>query len=199
MPAFRAEREVNFMEFVQPIRDLKQIDTIKKLLRQQNLRDYCLFVLGINSGLRISDLLKLRISDVSEKGKPKDRIRLRESKTNKFKDFPISDNAKSAIKEYLKTRTIIENEPLFISRKNKGFLLRQQAYRILNDVARLVGIKDKIGTHTLRKTFGYHAYNNGYDIAIIQKLFNHSSPSITLRYIGITQEQMDDVYLSLDL
>lgn len=199
MPAFQAEREVNFMEFVQPFRDLKQIDTIKKLLKQQNLRDYCLFVLGINSGLRISDLLKLRISDVSEKGKPKDRIRLRESKTNKFKDFPISDNAKSAIKEYLKTRTIAENEPLFISRKNKGFLLRQQAYRILNDVARLVGIKDKIGTHTLRKTFGYHAYNNGYDIAIIQKLFNHSSPSITLRYIGITQEQMDDVYLSLDL
>lgn len=199
MPAFQAEREVNFMEFVQPIRDLKQIETIKKLLKQQNLRDYCLFVLGINSGLRISDLLKLRISDVSENGKPKDRIRLRESKTNKFKDFPISDNAKSAIKEYLKTRPIAENEPLFISRKNKGFLLRQQAYRILNDVARLVGIKDKIGTHTLRKTFGYHVYRNGYDITLIQKLFNHSSPSITMRYIGITQEQMDDVYLSLDL
>lgn len=187
------------MEFVQPIRDLKQIETIKWILKQKSLRDYCLFVLGINSGLRISDLLRLRISDVSEKGKPKDRIRLREKKTNKFKDFPISDNAKSAIKEYLKTRIINENEPLFLSRKNKGFLLRQRAYKILNDVARSVGIKDKIGTHTLRKTFGYHAYNNGYDITLIQKLFNHSSPSVTLRYIGITQEQMDDVYLSLDL
>ena len=187
------------MEFVQPIKDLKQIETIKRLLRQQNLRDYCLFVLGINSGLRISDLLRLRICDVSEKGKPKGRIRIRETKTSKFKDFPISDNAKAAIKEYLKTRTIIENEPLFQSRKNKGFFTRQQAYRILNDVARCVGIKDKIGTHTLRKTFGYHAHNNGYDITLIQKLFNHSTPSITLRYIGITQEQLDDVYLSLDL
>lgn len=187
------------MEFVQPIRDLKQIETIKKLLRQQNLRDHCLFILGINSGLRISDLLRLKVSDVSEKGKPKDRIRLREQKTNKFKDFPISDNAKNAIKDYLNTRIINENEPLFISRKNRGFLLRQQAYRILNDVAREVGIKDKIGTHTLRKTFGYHAYNNGYNIVIIQKLFNHSSTSITLRYIGITQDEMDDVYLSLDL
>jgi len=78
-------------------------------------------------------------------------------------------------------------------------LLRQQAYRVLNDVAKCVGIKEKIGTHTLRKTFGYHAYNNGYDIAIIQKLFNHSSPSTTLRYIGITQDEMDNVYLSLDL
>ena len=199
MTAFEAVERCIFMEFVQPIKDLKQIETIKKLLRQQNLRDYCLFVLGINSGLRISDLLRLRISDVSEKGKPKDRIRLREKKTNKFKDFPISENAKAAIREYLKTRTINENEPLFISRKNKGFLLRQRAYRILNDVARQVGIKDKIGTHTLRKTFGYHAYQNGYDITLIQKLFNHSSPAITLRYIGITQEQMDDVYLSLDL
>lgn len=187
------------MEFVQPIRNLKQIETIKKLLKQQNLRDYCLFVLGINSGLRISDLLKLKISDVIEKNKVKDRIRLREIKTGKYKDFPLSDNTKSAIKEYLKTRDYKENEPLFLSRKNKGFLMRNQAYKIINDVAKSVGIKEKIGTHTLRKTFGYHAYNNGYDIALIQKLFNHSSPSVTLRYIGITQDEMDDVYLSLDL
>lgn len=199
MTVFQLLHEVKIMEFVQPIRDLKKIDTIKKLLKQQNLRDYCLFVLGINSGLRISDLLKLRISDVSEKRKIKDRIRLREKKTNKFKDFPLSNSTKSALKEYLKTREYNENEPLFISRKNKGFLLRQQAYKIINDVAKSVGIKEKIGTHTLRKTFGYHAYNNGYDITLIQKLFNHSSPAVTLRYIGITQDEMDDVYLSLDL
>ena len=187
------------MEFVQPIRNIKQIETIKRLLKQQNLRDYCLFTIGINSGLRISDLLKLTVNDVIENGKIKDRIRLREKKTNKFKDFPLSDNAKLSIKEYLKTREYKENEPLFISRKNKGFLLRQQAYKIINDVAKSIGIKEKIGTHTLRKTFGYHAYNNGYDITLIQRLFNHSSPSITLRYIGITQDEMDEVYLSLDL
>ena len=187
------------MEFVQPIRDERLIHSIKILLKQKNLRDYCLFTLGINSGLRISDLLKLTIADVMEKGKPKDRIRLREKKTNKYKEFPLSDNAKSAIKEYLKTRNYTESEPLFISRKNKGFLLRQQAYKIINDVAKSVGIKEKIGTHTLRKTFGYHAYNNGYDITLIQKLFNHSSPSVTLRYIGITQDDLDNVYLNLDL
>lgn len=187
------------MEFVQPIRNLKQIETIKKLLKSQNMRDYCLFVFGINSGLRISDLLKLRISDIAENGKIKDRIRLREKKTNKFKDFPLSTSTKSALKDYLKIRNYTEDEPLFISRKNKGFLLRQQAYKIINDVAKSVGIKEKIGTHTLRKTFGYHAYNNGYDITLIQKLFNHSSPSVTLRYIGITQDKLDDVYMSLDL
>ena len=187
------------MEYVQPIRDLKKIETIKKLLKLKNQRDFCLFVLGINSGLRISDLLKLKISDVLENDKIKVRIRLREKKTNKFKDFPLSSKTKTALKDYLKTRNYAENEPLFLSRMNKGFLSRQQAYKIINDVAKEVGIKEKIGTHTLRKTFGYHAYNNGYDITLIQKLFNHSSPSVTLRYIGITQDEMDDVYLSLDL
>lgn len=82
------------MEFVQPIRNLKKIETMKKLLKQQNLRDYCLLVVGINSGLRISDLLQLTIADVIEQGKIKERIRLREKKTNKFKDFPLSDKAK---------------------------------------------------------------------------------------------------------
>ena len=187
------------MEFVQPIRDERLIHSIKILLKQKNLRDYCLFTLGINSGLRISDLLKLTVADVMEKGKPKDRIRIREKKTNKFKNFPLSNNAKSAIKEYLKTRNYTENEPLFISRKNKGFLLRQQAYKIINDVAVSVGIKEKIGTHTLRKTFGYHAYIKTKNIALIQKLLNHSSPSVTLRYIGITQDDLDNVYLNLDL
>ena len=141
----------------------------------------------------------MHISDVLDDNKIKDLIRLREKKTNKFKDFPLSDKSKSALKEYLKTREYKENEPLFISRKNKGFLLRQQAYKILNNVAKDVGIKEKIGTHTFRKTFGYHAHKNGYDITLIQKLFNHSSPSVTLRYIGITQDKIDDVYMSLDL
>lgn len=62
------------------------------------------------------------------------------------------------------------------------------------DVTKSVGIKERIGTHTLRKTFGYHAYNNGYDITLIQKLFNHSSPAVTLRYIGITQDEIQDLF-----
>ena len=113
------------MEFVQPIRNLKQIETIKKLLKSQNLRDYCLFVLGINSGLRISDLLKLRILDIAENGKIKDRIRLREKKTNKFKDFPLATSTKSALKDYLKTRNYTEDEPYLVfhhARKFDSFL-----------------------------------------------------------------------------
>ena len=69
----------------------------------------------------------------------------------------------------------------------------------LNRAAISVGIKEKIGSHTLRKTFAYFTYNSGIDLSLIQKVLNHSAPSITLNYIGITQDQMDDVYLNLNL
>lgn len=86
------------MEYVQPIRDKKILDTMKKVLRSSNLRDYNLFILGINSGLRISDLLNLKVSDVcDEKGKIKDRIVIREKKTNKLKDFPLGETSKKAL------------------------------------------------------------------------------------------------------
>ena len=106
------------LEFVQPIRDKKKIDSIKKILKATSLRDHCLFILGINSGLRISDLLKLKITDVvNEKRKLKDRISIREKKTNKYKNFPISDTARKALEQYLQTRDYQLDEPLFISRK----------------------------------------------------------------------------------
>lgn len=189
------------MEYVQPIRDEKRIEAIKKVLKSSSLRDYCLFTLGINSGLRISDLLKLEIEDVIDiKGRIKDRITIKEQKTGKTKDFPFGATTKKALKEYLDSRTDISyNQALFASRKGGRPITRQQAYRIINEAARAVGITDQIGTHTLRKTFGYHAYKQGADITRIQYLLNHSAPSITLRYIGITRDELDDVYLTLNL
>lgn len=188
------------MEYVQPIRDKKALETMKKILKSNNLRDYCLFVLGINSGLRISDLLTLKVSDVCDaKGKIKDRISIREKKTNKQKDFPIGETSRKALKEYLDHINKKADQALFTSRKGSKPITRQQAYRILNDAARSIGIKEKIGTHSLRKTFSYHAFQSGVDITRIQKLLNHSSPSVTLAYIGITQDELDDVYLNLNL
>ena len=182
------------MELVEPIKSKKQIDALKKYLRGQNIRDYLLFVLGINSGLRISDLLKLTVEDV----KGQERISVREQKTGKTKDFPLSDTCKKAIQEYLKI-TGVKDGYLFSSRKGTDPITRIQAYRILNEAAQRVGIKEAVGTHTLRKTFGYHAHQNGIDITRIQKLLNHSAPSVTLAYIGITKEELDNVYITLNL
>jgi integrase len=194
------------MELVEPIRSKKQLENMKRYLKDHSLRDWLLFTLGINSGLRISDLLSLQVKDV----KDKDRITLRESKTGKAKDFPMGDKTKKAVAEYLKESGLTSG-PLFPSRKalgakgkdgnSTGHISRQQAYDILNNAAKskAVGIKEAIGTHTLRKTFGYHAYLAGHDITRIQALLNHSSPSVTLRYIGITKDELDSIYISLDL
>jgi integrase len=182
------------MKYVEPIRSKEQINEMKVYLKSKNIRDCLLFVLGINSGLRISDLLALKISDI----KNTDRIILQEKKTGKTKDFPLSETCKKTINEYLLT-TCRESGWLFKSKKGEKPITRVQAYRIINQAARAIGIKNAIGTHTLRKTFGYWAYKGGADVTRIQKLLNHSAPSVTLAYIGITKDELDTIYINLNL
>lgn len=189
------------MERVEPIREARQIAAMKAVLKQTNLRDYAWFILGINSGLRISDILRLTVGDVRlSKTRWRDRITLREQKTGKLKDFPISDTAQKALQEYLQTRPAAQaDEPLFPSRKWDQPLGRQQAWTILREAAQVAGIMDPIGTHSLRKTFGYWAYRSGVDLALLQSILNHSSPGTTLAYIGITRDDRDAVYRGLNL
>ena len=187
------------MKVVQPIRDKKKISSMKKILKSDSMRDYVLFTLGINSGLRISDLRLFTDTDVkTPQGKIKERISLREQKTGKDKNYPINVSARKALEEYL-GKSIPTGASLFPSRKGGTPITREHAYRIINAAARAVGITDNIGTHTLRKTFGYWAYKEGYSVALLQQLFNHSSESQTLRYIGITQDDIDVVYNNLNL
>ncbi len=186
------------MEFVEPIRDKKKIEAMKKILYAQNIRDYVLFVLGINSGIRISDLVKLKDIDVkTDSGKLKERIIIRETKTGKTKNYPINSSAQKALTEFLGSE-VPKDKWLFKSKKGNFPISRVQAYRILNDAANLIGVP-KIGTHSLRKTFGYHAYKAGYSLTLLQKLFNHASEKETLIYIGITQDNIDEVYLNINL
>ena len=91
-----------------------------------------------------------------------------------------------------------KNVNIFLSVFNNR-MERTQSYRIIRDAGREVGIDYKIGTHTLRKTFGYHHYKKFKDIALLQEIFNHSSPSITLRYIGVNQDRIDVTYRSFSL
>jgi len=174
------------MEFVQPIRNKECIEKIKTELKKNGFRDWLLFVAGINTGLRISDLLQLKVKDI----KDRTHIEIREAKTGKSKRFFINDNFKSNFNEYI--QGMKEEEFLFQSRKgdNKP-LTRTQAYRIINEAVRKSGVKDRIGTHTLRKTFGYHHYQQYKDVAVLQDIFNHSAPSVTLRYIGINDDIID--------
>lgn len=170
------------MEFVQPIRDMNKINEMKKALKTP--RDKFLFTLGINVGVRISDLLQLKVKDV----RGKRHLVIVERKTQKEKRFLLNSELQKCIKEY--TEGMDDNDWLFPSRKGSKPISRVQAYRILNDTAKEIGLEE-IGTHTLRKTFGYWFYKKTKDIAMLQEIFNHSAPSITLRYIGINQDIMD--------
>ncbi|MGF9822582.1 site-specific integrase [Brevibacillus agri] len=173
------------MNFVQPIRDPDMIEQIKRYLRSMSERNYMLFVFGINTGLRIQDMLKLRVRDV--KG---DHIVMREMKTDKQKWLKINPTLKRELKRY--TAEMDDYDFLFKSREGKNKpITRDMAYKILRKAANEFGLVD-IGTHTCRKTFGYHLYRKEKDITLLQKIFNHSSPEITLRYIGMDQDTMDN-------
>jgi len=174
------------MNKVEPIRDKEKIKEIKNILKKKSKRNYMLFVLGINTGLRIGDLLKLKVKHV----KNKSHIIIKEQKTSKNKQFLINSNLRKELNKYIEG--MADNEHLFQSRvgENKP-ISRFQAYRILSAAGEKAGL-DRIACHSTRKTFGYHHYKRYKDVALLQKLFNHSSPSITLDYIGITQDIIDD-------
>ncbi|ANN30754.1 integrase [Bacillus thuringiensis serovar coreanensis] len=172
------------MNFVQPIRDPEQIQQIKEYLKEKNARNYILFVMGINTGLRIGDILKLKVGDVQGS-----HISMREMKTGKQKRIQITSSLKRELRWFNEGREI--GEYLLKSRKGKNRPIgRSMAYKILKSTAAEFGL-DEIGTHTLRKTYGYHMYMQTKNIALLMEIFNHSSEKVTLRYIGVNQDAMD--------
>jgi len=166
------------MNVVEPIREKKDIVKIENYLKKNSERNFLLFVMGINSGLRISDILSLNVGDVRNHS----HINIKEKKTHKYKKFPINSKLKLILEDYVKNKD--DNQPLFLTQR-KNRLDRIQSYKILNNACLQLGLKYNIGTHSLRKTFGYHHYKQFKDIVILQKIFNHSSSDITLELIKI--------------
>lgn len=175
------------MTTVEPLRNIESIKKLEKYFAKHSPRDLLLFTIGTNCGLRISDIVALNVGDVRNKS----HIQIIEKKTGKFKKFPINSKLKPMIDEFTKGKR--SDEALFVS-IFKNRLDRFGAYYILKTACQTVGLQEKIGTHTMRKTFGYHHYKKFKDVAMLQKIFNHSNPNITLRYIGIEQDQIDESY-----
>ena len=175
------------MSAVEPIRKIKDLRKVERILEKQSPRNLLFFTIGTNCGLRISDILRLNVGDV----KNKTYIQIIEKKTGKFKKFPINSKLKPMFEKYTEGKCL--DEPLFVTVFGNR-LERVAAYYIIRNACKTAGLEEKIGTHTLRKTFGYHHYKKNKDIAILQKIFNHSAPQITLRYIGIDQDQIDKSY-----
>ena len=175
------------MTTVEPIRSKKDVEKVERYLEKQSKRDHLIFVFGTNSGLRISDIVALNVGDV----RGKNYVQIVEKKTGKPKRFPLNDKLKRLIADFVKNRR--DREALFKSHWGRRYN-RITAYYMIRNACESVGIEAKIGTHSMRKTFGYHHYQQFKDVAILQKIFNHSSQQITLRYIGIEQDQIDYSY-----
>jgi integrase len=175
------------MNFVEPIRNLGQLHDIEDWLKKYNVKYFIMFEVGVYSGLRISDILPLRVEDVWHKT----HIKVREKKTGKYKAFIINPELKAVLDPYCKGRRqgefLVPSDEKFPRQKPVS---KKRAYQVL----RRAGEENKLpglGTHSMRKTFGYHYYKKYKDVAELMRLFNHSAPSVTLRYIGIEQDGLD--------
>ncbi len=176
--------------------------------RQIACRNKMLFLIGINVGLRASDLCSLKYSFFFNKDNSfRDFYTLQPKKTRKtgkFVKLYFNQVVNKAIADYIKEYPIEDMEEyLFKSRKGNGPISERTLWDIVNKTAIEAGIKQNIGSHSLRKTFGRFVFHNAEDknnaLVILQTIFNHSSPAVTSRYIGLTDNEVSDVFNSLDL
>jgi integrase len=179
---------------VEPIRNKAKIKQMYNYLNGKNTKYGLLFRFGLNTGLRISDILPIKVKDIFNSNWCfKDYLILNEKKTGKEKKIMLNKILRSTIQSYVKSEKLSFDNYLFYSQKGTH-IGRVQAYRILKEAAEITGIEN-FGTHSLRKTWGYWTYKvSRYNIGLIMDTFNHSSVRITLRYIGVNQDQKDELY-----
>lgn len=189
---------------VEPIRSKEKIAEIAEKLKADETdpgkRRYLMWLTGIYLGRRISDMLPLKITDVLGK----DKINVREKKTGKQIELFIAEPLQKTYTEILGGRRL--DGYVFQSRyKTRSDhqlkpIDRQTAYRDMQKIKKVAGIPEdvNVGTHTMRKTFGYHYYQATHDVATLMKLFNHSKEETTLIYIGIEQDNIKDSFRIID-
>ena len=168
------------MNTVEPIRDINTVWDIADYLREKSERNKIMFLFGIYVGIRVSDILSLKVRDVRDMN----YVSIREMKTGKEKRFPINEELRPLLNRYIKGKA--DYEPLFPSRQQNKALSRCQAYNILSTAG------EKFG-----KTFGYHFYQQTHDIVTLQKIFNHDNTHITMRYIGLEQDAISESIMKL--
>ncbi|URZ02730.1 tyrosine-type recombinase/integrase [Clostridium felsineum] len=171
---------------VEPIRDKDTIQNILQYLKSTNKRNYIMFMIGIYTGLRIGDILRLKIKDV----KNKQGLRIKMQKVSKDIEIAFNPILKRSLDEYCADKEPNEFLIKSIEGYNKA-IDKSQAYRIIKDIGEKFKL-DNIGTHSLRKTFGYHYYySTDKDIVAVQLALGHRDSSTTLRYIGVLQSNIN--------
>ncbi len=199
------------MKFVDPIRDRDTINAAKTWLKARSLRNWALFICGINFALRISDLLRLTVRDVYDGRQIREEFEIRQKKTNGRVRVHIPKNAREALQTYLDEEHPAPNRPeapLFpadpsaLRGDRVGTLKpisRQWANHFLKEAVRQFEPTLQVASHTLRKTWGYQAFKQGVPLELIMHKLGHQSPSATLRYLGIRDDDVRQVTNDLNL
>ena len=176
---------------VDPIKKRKDIESIKKLLGDDP-RNFALFTIGINTNLRASDLLRIRVGQVRDL-KPGDSIELKEKKTSKFRRVTLNKACIQAIYRLLASRTYTDEDLLFLGQR--GPLTVPSVHRLVKGWCRAINLRGNYGSHTLRKTFGYHQrVTFGTDLPTLMEIFNHSTQKQTLAYLCVQAGEIKKVY-----
>jgi len=189
------------MAATEPIRDKKQLRQLAEYyLKRGQLRNYVLIVLGACTALRISDLLALTWNDVYDPRRKAFRthVTLKERKTGKTRTIALNKQVIHALRMYYPHRRGLH---IFMSNRKDGRpISRVQAWRIIRAAAIAVGIPGKVACHSLRKSWGYHAWTSGnVSPVVIMDILNHSSYKTTRRYLGVAQDDLDRAYMGITL
>lgn len=193
------------MQFVQPIRDPDMLDKFFRIAREHDenrktreVEWELILLIGFNTSLRVSDFTRFRVRDL----RGHDYAQIQAKKTGKEARILINPPARREINRLLSGRD--PDEYIFQSRQKDAKhklhpISRQRVWQIINQIGKEAGVEDRIGCHTLRKTFGYHYYKMTGDIVSLQRILCHSYQRETLLYIGVIQENIDESLMKFRL
>lgn len=191
------------MGTTQPIReqeDLKKFMDYYKTAHPSK-RNYAMLVLGIYTALRISDILALQWMDIFdfEQGAYRRHLFVQEKKTGKQNVIALNPHVTAVLEDYREERKPAPSDFIFSKNTNRQTpICRSQAFRIVKKAAEDTLHADHISCHSLRKTFGYHAWKQGTPPALLMDIYNHSSYQITKKYLGIEQDERDSIFLTMN-
>ena len=194
------------MKEVQPIRDMEMLNKCIDIAREHDKKRKkgevsweLLLIVGFNTSLRISDIRRFRVRDL----RGRDYAEIKAQKTGKEARILINPTARRVINRLLIGRAgdeyILQSKQKDAATHKTRPITRQRAYQIINLIPKEAGIRDRIGCHTLRKTFGYHYYKMTGDVVSLQRILCHSSRRETLIYIGVIQEEIDESLMNFNL
>jgi integrase len=194
------------MKLVQPIRDLETLQRCFEIAREHDRHRKTgevswelILLVGLNTSVRVSDFRRFKVADL----RGKDYAQIQAKKTGKEARILINPAARKEINRLLAGRK--PDEYIFQSRQKDSIthkarpISRQRCYQIINHIAKTAGVEERIGCHTLRKTFGYHYYQTTGDVVSLQRILGHSFQRETLVYIGVVQENIDESMMKMNM